>query len=98
MSAGNGNSTPSRPGWTLAIKSGKRTLIYLIPLNGSFKVNFVFGEKAISAAETGGISAEIIKMIADAIPYAEGRSFMIDVNGDADADTVMKLVALKNSN
>jgi hypothetical protein len=84
-------------GWTLLIKNGKRTLAYLIPLNGSFKINFVFGGKAEVAAEAEGFPARIAKAISDAPKHMEGRSFMIDINEDPDADVAMRLIAIKNN-
>jgi hypothetical protein len=82
-------------GWTLVVKSGKRTLIYLIPLNGLFKVNFVLGERAVNAAQNASLPASIIKMISEATPYVEGRSFMFDVRTDADVGTAVKLIDIK---
>jgi hypothetical protein len=85
-------------GWTLVIKGGKRTLVYLIPLNGHFKVNFVFGENAVNAAQSAGLPAHIVKKITEARPYVEGRSFMVDVKGKEDADAVIELIGIKDRN
>ncbi|MCL2032492.1 MAG: DUF3788 domain-containing protein [Methanomassiliicoccaceae archaeon] len=85
-------------GWTLVVKSGKRTLVYLIPLEGSFKANFVLGEKAVCAAQGSDLPPHILKAISEARPYAEGRSFMTDVKDDEDRDAVMKLIGIKERN
>lgn len=82
-------------GWTLVVKSGKRTLIYFIPMNGFFKVNFVLGEKAVSAAQNADLPGTVIKLISDATQYVEGRSFMLDVKEDADIETSIKLIGIK---
>lgn len=82
-------------GWTLVVKSGKQTLLYLIPLNGYFKINFVFGEKAVALAKSSDLPKEIIALILDAKPYMEGRSFMIDVDIDTDDELVNKLLKIK---
>ena len=87
-----------KAGWSLVIKSGERTIIYLIPLEACFKVNYVFGEKAVAAAETAGIPKSVIIQIREATPYAEGRSFMMDVKSKADADTVKRLINIKYQN
>ena len=81
-----------KAGWTLVVKSGERTILYLIPLEGCFKASFVFGEKAVAAAQNAGLPAEVAALISEAKPYVEGRSFMIDVQTEADVDIAFKLI------
>lgn len=83
-------------GWMLVIKSSERTIVYLIPLNGYFKANFVFGEKAVIAAKNTDLPEAVIALIFEAKLNMEGRSFMIDVKTEADIDTVTKLVEIKS--
>jgi hypothetical protein len=87
-----------KAGWALVIKSEKRTILYLIPLSGCFKANFVFGEKAVAAAQVSGLPEPIIALISEATPYMEGRSFMVDITSEADAQIVKRLIAIKNAN
>ena len=87
-----------KAGWTLVLKSGKRTILYLIPLEGCFKVNFVFGEKAVAAARDAGLPDPVIAFIMATAQYAEGRPFMFDVETEADVDAVKKLVEIKHIN
>ncbi len=82
-------------GWTLVLKSGKQTLLYLIPLDNYFKINFVFGEKMITLTKDSDLPKSVITLILDAKAYMEGRSFMIDVNTKADVDVINKLVKIK---
>lgn len=84
-----------KAGWSYVVKSGKRTLYYLIPRDGYFKINYVFGEKAVNAARDAGMAAEIIRAIEDATPYAEGRPFMIDVRTDEDIAAAKRLIEIK---
>lgn len=86
-----------KAGWSLVVKSGGRTILYLIPLEGYFKVNFVFGEKAVRAAKTGGLPAPVLALIEEAAPYMEGRSFMFDVKTQTDAETASKLIDIKHA-
>ena len=83
-------------GWSLVVKSKGRTILYLIPLEGFFKANFVFGEKAVASAKAAGLPADVVANIAEAKAYAEGRSFMMDVKSDADVGIAMKLIEIKN--
>ena len=87
-----------KAGWSLVVKSKKRTILYLIPQDSYFKANFVFGEKAVAAAQSAGLPEWLLTQIAEAKPYVEGRSFMIDVRGETDADTARKLIAIKHAN
>ena len=86
-----------KAGWSLAVKSGSRTILYLIPLEGCFKVNFVFGEKAVEAARTVGLPEPVLALIEAATPYTEGRSFMFDVQTAADVESAQKLIEIKNA-
>jgi hypothetical protein len=85
-------------GWTLAIKSGKRTLFYLIPQGGLFKAGFVFGDRALKAAEDADIPADVKKTISEAHRYAEGSSFMIDVKDVKYMNTTIELTGIKDRN
>ena len=85
-------------GWTLLIKSGKRTLLYLIPQEGLFKVSFVFGERALKAAEDADIPADVRKTISEAQRYVEGSTFMIGVRDMNDVGTIIELIRVKGMN
>jgi hypothetical protein len=87
-----------KAGWILVIKSSDRTILYLIPQNAYFKVNFVFGEKAVAATKNSDLSELIIALILEATQCIEGRSFMIDVKSETDTTTIKQLVNIKYSN
>ena len=85
-------------GWSFVIRSGKRTILYLIPQEKHFSVNFVFGEKAVAAVQNAGLPEAIIALIMEATPYTEGRSFMFDICSLSDVDLVGKLISIKAAN
>jgi hypothetical protein len=87
-----------KAGWTFIVKSGKRTILYMIPQDSFFKVNFVLGEKAVAAARTANLPDSIITLINEATSYVEGRSIMFDVKSDFDVSVVYKLIEVKHSN
>jgi hypothetical protein len=87
-----------KSGWILVVKSGDRTILYLIPLDGCFKANYVYGEKATSAAMAAGLPNNVTSQISEARVYAEGRSFMLDVATDDDVKTAKKLIDIKHKN
>lgn len=45
-----------KAGWSYVVKSGKRTLFYMIPQDGYFKLTFVYGEKAVEKAKESNIT------------------------------------------
>jgi len=87
-----------KAGWSYVVKSGDRAILYLIPQDAFFKASFVFGEKAYETAKTSGLPEQIVALITEATPYAEGRSFMFDVKAAPDVDAAKKLIEIKHSN
>jgi hypothetical protein len=85
-------------GWSYRIKDKKRAIIYLLPLNGCFKVAFVFGQKATDQILESDISAEIKDQLIKATKYAEGRGIRIDVTNDHILLEIKKLVRIKMEN
>jgi len=87
-----------KAGWSFVVRSGKRTILYLIPQDKCFKVNFVLGDKAVAAAQDIGLPESIVALIMEATPYTEGRSFMFDIASFGDVDSVRKLTIIKAEN
>ena len=85
-------------GWTFVIKSKKRTFLYLIPQDGFFKANFVYGENAVGEAEKADIPEYMINTIREAKCYTEGRSFMIDVKSEEEIKHIETLIEIKSDN
>jgi hypothetical protein len=87
-----------KSGWILKTLRKKRNLFFFIPLNGSFQVSFVFGEKAVAAVEKSDLPKGLITELKNARKYAEGRGLRIDVKNSADIENVKKLVEIKVNN
>jgi hypothetical protein len=87
-----------KSGWILKTLRKKRNLFFFIPLKGSFHVSFVFGDKAVGAAEKSGLPKGLITELKNARKYAEGRGLRIDVKNSADVEHVRKLVEIKINN
>jgi hypothetical protein len=84
-----------KSGWTMSMKHNGHTLFYLYPSKGYFLVLFVYEEAALQAAEKSSLPPNIISKIRDARPYAEGRSFNIEVRVASDLEIVKKLIDIK---
>jgi hypothetical protein len=59
---------------------------------------FVFGEKAVTAAEQSTLPESILDMIRNARKYAEGRGIRFEVRGQEDVENVKKLIEIKMAN
>ena len=85
-------------GWTYKLISKKRNLLFLVPLEGCFRVRFVLGEKAAACADAADLPEEIKEAISVATPHVEGRSIDIDINGPEQMKTIKTLVKIKYEN
>jgi hypothetical protein len=85
-------------GWTFKLISKKRNLLFLVPLNGYFRVRFVLGEKAVACANVADLPIEIKEAISAATPHVEGRSIDIDINGLEQLETIKSLIKIKFEN
>ncbi len=87
-----------KSGWILKTLRKKRNLFFFVPLEGSFRVSFVFGDKAVAATEQSDLPKDLIKTLKNARKYAEGRGLQIDIKGPADVENIKKLVEIKINN
>lgn len=89
------NTSSPKLGWSLRVKSSERIVVYLAPLDGSFRASFALGEKAVKAALGMGLPASVVEVIKNARKYAEGTAVRIEVRTPADIEVVKKLVRAK---
>jgi len=87
-----------KTGWLLKVLRKKRNLFFCIPLKGSFRIAFVFGEKAVAAVENSDLPEAIKLELKNARKYAEGRGLRIDVKSAKDVENIRKLVEIKVKN
>jgi hypothetical protein len=90
------NSYSPKAGWSLRLKHGQRTIVYLIPLHGSFQAALVLGDKAVKAARQSALPARTRKIITEAPRYAEGTGVRISVTGPEDVSAIRKLARIKS--
>ena len=89
------NSYSLKAGWSLKLKLGKRTIVYLAPLHGAFRVAFILGPKAVAAAPAAKLSKSLLKLIDEAPRYPEGTGVRLEIKSRKDLPAVKKLAALK---
>ena len=87
-----------KAGWALRLKQGKRTILYVTPCEGSFRVSFALGEKAMQTARESKLPAQVMKTLDEAPSYAEGTGVRLDVTAKKDLAIIRKLAAAKLAN
>ena len=85
------NSYSPKAGWSLKLKLGKRTIVYLAPCHGSFRVAFVLGDKAMEAARQLKLPKAVLKIIDEAPRYPEGTGVRLEIAARKDLAAVKKL-------
>lgn len=90
--------SPKKYGWGLRPTLKKRTILYLGPCEGCFRVSFVLGDKAVAATRTSALPKVLLKEISEAKRYAEGTGIRLMVRTHDDLDVVRKLVEIKLAN
>ena len=92
------NSYSLKAGWSLKVKRGTRTILYLSPYRGGFRASFALGDKAVKAAFQSDLPVRVLKLIREAKRYAEGTAVRIDVKTGQDVPIIKKLAELKLEN
>ncbi len=88
-----------KSGWTFLLRGKRRNVLYMRPIEkGRFVAAFVFGEKAVQAAEQADLPTEVIEMIRQSPKYPEGRAVRLEVGVAADVKIAKKLLAIKLAN
>jgi hypothetical protein len=82
-------------GWSYLLKSKKRTLIYLLPNRGYFRVRIVLGEKAVACVAASEIPVAIKMAVCMATSYVEGRSLDLDICKREQLAVVKNLLKIK---
>jgi hypothetical protein len=92
------NSYSPKAGWSLKLILKKRTILYLAPCHGSFRVAFILGAKAVEAARQAKLSQAVLKIIDEAPRYAEGTGVRLEIRAHKDLVAVKKLAVVKLAN
>jgi hypothetical protein len=92
------NSYSPKAGWSLKLKLKKRTIVYLAPCHGSFRVAFILGDKAMEAARQCKLSKAVMKIMDEAPRYPEGTGVRLEIKAHKDLTAVKKLAEVKLAN
>ncbi len=92
------NSYSPKAGWSLKVKRGKRTILYLAPCRSCFRVAFALGDRAVEAARQSKLPARAIRMLDEAKRYPEGTAVRIEVKKSGEIALVEQLARIKRDN
>jgi hypothetical protein len=92
------NSYSLKAGWALRLLRGKRTIVWMSPLEGCFRVAFILGDKAVAAARQSRLPARVLQLIDQALKYPEGTGLRMEIRGPKDIPAVKKLAVIKLEN
>ena len=82
-------------GWSLKLKLKKRTIVYLAPCEGCFRVAFILSDKAMAAAKEAKFPKKIEQALNEAPRYPEGNGLRLIVTKAADLAPIRKLAGIK---
>ena len=87
-----------RYGWSLRLKKKERTIVYLAPCQGCFRVSFVLGARAMEVVRQTHFPPAVEQAIREAPHYAEGTGIRLIVHQPADLLPIRTLAEIKLSN
>ena len=87
-----------KAGWSLRLKRRKRTIVWMAPCEGCFRVAFILGDKALMAARRSGLSARTLRALDGGERYPEGTGIRLLIKGPRDIPTVKELAVVKLEN
>jgi len=88
----------AKSGWSLRLKHGKRTIIYLAPCAGCIRVAFILGDKAVAAARQGKPSKRLLQLLDGAEKYPEGNGIRLEIRRPSELAVVRRLAEIKLAN
>ena len=92
------SSVSPKYGWALKLRTSKRTIVYLGPCAGCFRVSFVLGGKAVAAALKDSLPKRVVEIINQAPRYAEGTGVRLIVKKPQDLPPIKQLATIKLAN
>lgn len=87
-----------RYGWSLRLKKKDRTIVYLSPCQGCFRVSFVLGARAMDVVRQSHFPPAVEQAIQEAPHYAEGTGIRLIVHRPSDLIPIRTLAEIKLAN
>lgn len=77
------------------LRQKDRTLLYLLPDKGGFRISVVLGERAYGLAMATDLRSDLKSLLQKAKPYAEGRGIRFSMQNSGDTAEILTLMACK---
>ncbi len=84
-----------KSGWVLKLFHKKRNVLFVVPLSGSFKVVFTFGERAFYTIIDSEIPDNIKHELLNAPKHTEGRTIHLHITTNEQIPGVFELIRIK---
>ncbi len=88
----------AKSGWILKLFSKKRNVLFVIPLQGFFKVAFTFGDKAANNILEGNFPDSKKEELVAAKKFAEGRTIQLEVKTAGQCEYILEIIHIKMKN
>lgn len=85
-------------GWIIKLIHQKRNLLFVVPLQGSFRVVFTFGDKAFNMIISSDVSEAVKQELLQVPRHTEGRTIQLAVHAADQLDTIFELIKIKHNN
>lgn len=82
-------------GWALRLQRRDRAVLYLKPLEQSFRVSLALGPRAVEAARGQKLPAHVLRLIDEADQYPEGKAVRLEIRAPKDIAIAIQLAAIK---
>jgi hypothetical protein len=81
--------------WSLRVFEGKRTVLWLTPVEGLLRSAVIIGEKAVAQALAGPLPRRLERELREAPAYPEGRVVRFRMRSAARVRDIERLIDLK---
>ena len=92
------SSYSPKAGWSMKVKKGSRTILYMTPCANAFRVAFVLGDKAVKVALQSKLPANVLKIVREGKRYPEGTAVRMDMKETSELPALLTLAAIKLKN
>jgi hypothetical protein len=82
-------------GWSLRLKKRSRSILFLAPCKGCFRVAFALNDKAVKAAKVAHLPRKVASALASAPRFLEGTGLRLIVHKSGDLAAIRKLAKIK---
>jgi hypothetical protein len=84
-----------KAGWSMKLMVKRRNVLFVVPCEGYFNVQLIFGDKAVEQILADGFPESIKQQLQSATKYVEGRGIQLEIRTPDDSEVVVGLIKVK---